>query len=120
MGIVFCSVIFVGGCHQVYITDDEVHQRIKSGLPPGSTLSQVNDFLKKQNWIGESERWEFENLGTLDNMLTEEEKQKIEWMSQGGIRETEKTLFGGRGIVIGFYYDKEGKLVTYKFYSYRY
>jgi hypothetical protein len=121
MGILFCGALFAGGCHKVYITDDEVHQQIKSGLPPSSTYYQVTDFLKKQNWGGKTELLEFKDWGgSLENMLTEEEKRNIKWFSTGSIRQTEKTLLKGTGITIGFFYDKEEKLVTYKLHSYRY
>lgn len=117
MGIVCCGALFAVGCHKVYITNDEVHQRIKSGIPPGSTYDQVNEFLRKQNWGSDPIR-EFESFGTLDEMLTEEEKRTIKWVSYGGIPEVEKTLLGGRGITMSFYYDKEVKLVTYKIFNY--
>ncbi len=121
MSILFCGALFAGGCTKVYITDDEVHQRIKSGLPLGSTHSQVNKFLKEQNWSGDPKLSEFKDWGgSLENMLTEEEKRNIKWYSTGGIRQTEKTLLKGRGILMGFYYDKEEKLVTHKLHSYRY
>jgi hypothetical protein len=118
MGILCFGALLPIACHKVYITDDEVNQRIMSELPPGSTLSQVNDFLKKQNWEGGTPLREFHNYGTWDNMLTEEEKRKIKWISWGAITKAEKSLFGGRSISICFYYDKEEKLVTYKIHSY--
>ena len=113
IGILFCAVIFAGGCTKVYITEQEVHQRIKSGLPPGSTYSQVNDFLRKNNWGGESEIIEFEGSGTHANMLTEVEKRKIKWQSAGGIQLVEKDLMWSWAIVMRFYYDQDKKLVTY-------
>jgi hypothetical protein len=124
MGILFCTlfgtIIFAGGYRKVYVTDEEVHQRIRSEIPTGSTYPQVTDFLTRYNWGGASKLLEFENFGTLDAMLSEEEKRVVKWYSTGGIHQTQKTLFGGRGIQIGFYYDKAGKLVTYKFEIYRY
>lgn len=118
MGILCLGALLPIVCHKVYITDDEVNQRIQSELPSGSTLSQVNDFLKKQNWEGDTSLEKFHDFGTWDNMLTEEEKRKIKWISWGGITEAEKSLFGGRTISICFYYDKEEKLVTYKIHSF--
>lgn len=58
--------------------------------------------------------------GTLEQMLSEEEKRSIKWYSTGGIRQAEKTVLKAKGIYMGFFYDKEGKLVTYKLHSYRY
>ena len=120
IGIVFCGVLLAAGCRKVNITEDEVRQRIKSGLPLGSNHSQVNDFLKAQNWNGDPKLSEFQNMGTLDNLLKEEEKRTIKWYSTGGIRDAEKTLFGGRTILMGFYYDEEGKLVAFTLSSYGY
>ena len=120
LGFILCVVALAGACKVVNITTDEVHQRIKSELPPGSTYSQVTDFLKKYDWGGKSELLEFEDFGTLDDMLTEEEKRTIKLYSTGGIREVEKHLFGGRGIYFHFYYDQQGKLVTYKLQNYGY
>src|SRR5688500_16749277 len=87
MGIFVCGVIFVivagliidGRFKWVYITAEEVHQPIKSEIPPGSTYPQVTDFLKKYDWGGTSKLSEFDDFGTHDNMLTKEEKQKIKW-----------------------------------------
>jgi hypothetical protein len=122
MGVVFCvglgAIIFAGAYKKTYITEDEIHQRIDSEIPTGSTYPQVTDFLKKYNWGGQSELSKFENFSTLDDMLSAEEKRPVKWTSTGGIRQAEKTLFGGRGIIMGFYYDKEGKLITYKLESY--
>jgi hypothetical protein len=118
MSIVFCGTLFAIGYPKVYITDDEVNQRIMSELPSGSTHSQVNDFLRKQNWSSGTPLQEFRDIGSLEYTLTGEEKRKIKWISMGGIREVERTLFGGRSIMICFYYDKDGKLVTYKFQNY--
>ena len=119
-----CIVLFVffkildGGFRRVYITEEEVHRRIESGLPPGSTHSQVNAFLEKQNWSGDPNLSGLD-LGTIADLLTEEEKRKVKWYSTGGIRPIAKNPGWLWGMIIGFYYDKEGKLVTYKFYTYR-
>ncbi len=121
-GLIFLFVFFKildGGFRRVYITEEEVHQRIESGLPTGSTHAQVNDFLKRQNWIEDPELREFDNFGTLADMLTGEEKRKVKWYSTGGIRPMAKNPGWLWGMVMGFYYDQEGKLVTYKVQTYR-
>jgi hypothetical protein len=119
--IFLCGIVFTGGCKKVYITEAEMDQKIRAEIPPGSMYAQITDFLKKYNWTGDyvSELSEFEDFGTLDSLLTEEEKRTIKWRSEGGKREAEKTLFGGKTIQIAFYYDEKGKLVTYKLHSYR-
>jgi hypothetical protein len=121
-GFIFLFVFFKimdGGFSWVYITEEEVHQRIESGLPPGSTHSQVNDFLKQQNWIEDPELRRLDNFGTFADMLTGEEKRKVKWYSTGGIRPMAKNPVWLWVLVIGFYYDKEGKLLTYKVHTYR-
>lgn len=120
MGILFYGVIFTMGCKKVYITEQEVNQRIRSEIPPGSTYSQVNDFLKKYNWGGDSKLSKFEDMWTHDNLLTTEEKQKIKWNSGGGILTIEKGLIWSWGIHIEFYYDQDEKLVTYNLVKYSY
>lgn len=119
IGILVVGVIFIVGCKKQYITVEEVHKRIRSEIPLGSTYSQVTDFLKKYNW-GTSELSKFEDFGTHADMLTNEEKQKIKWKSTGGIRTMEKDLFWSSGVEIAFYYDQEEKLITYNLVEYRY
>jgi hypothetical protein len=120
IGIVFCGVICAGGCTKVKITDEEVYQRIKSDLPPGSTRAQVNDFLKKQKWGQTFILTEFNNSDPPAHLLTEEEKRNIKWYDTCGIQQTEKSFLYEKDIFINFYYDKEEKLITYKLYSIRY
>ena len=62
--IVLCGVIFSGVLHKTYITEEEVHRLIQSEIPPGSTLDQVADFLRKHDW-GRSEPKEFTDWGAL-------------------------------------------------------
>ena len=111
-------LLTAAACKKVIISEEEVHRRIKSELPPGSTNDQVNDFLKRQNWVWDPNYMAFEDGGTLENMLTVEEKRRIRWFTAGGIRGTEKTVLGETGILIHFYYDQGGKLVTYRLLSY--
>jgi hypothetical protein len=120
IGILSCAIIFTVGCKTVYITEAEVHRRIRAEIPSGSTYSQVNDFLKKNDWGADRKLFEFEDFGTHDDMLTEEEKQKIRWTSSSGIRTIEKNLLWAWGIVMKFYYDQDEKLVTYNLVKYRY
>ena len=111
--IVLCGVVFVALFHITYITEDEVHRRIQSEIPPGSTYDQVTDFLKKNGWIEQGNLMNYPDWGTtLTSLLSEEEKPNIKWYSNAGVRPVEKSLFEARGISIGFFYDKEGRLIT--------
>jgi hypothetical protein len=120
IGLLFCLLMFTSGCKKVYITQKEVHHRIISEIPPGSTFAEVTDFLKKYGWDASTKLSTFHGSGSYGNVLTEEEKQKIKWTSNGGIQTIEKDMMWSWGLSMEFYFDENEKLVTYNIRDYRY